>query len=43
MSENNLDTKLDSATWSEVLVQALPYFKQWVGKLLLLSMVEMLC
>ena len=37
MSENNLDTKLDSATWSEVLVQALPYFKQWVGKVVVVK------
>lgn len=26
------DNTLDSETWSEVLVQALPYFKRWVGK-----------
>lgn len=29
MKEENT---LDSETWSEVLVQALPYFKRWVGK-----------
>lgn len=29
MKEENT---MDSETWSEVLVQALPYFKRWVGK-----------
>ena len=37
MSEKTLDTQLDSATWSEVLVQALPYFKQWVGKVVVVK------
>ena len=37
MSENKLDTQLDSATWSEVLVQALPYIKQWVGKVVVVK------
>ena len=37
MAEKNLDTKLDSATWSEVLVQALPYIKQWVGKVVVVK------
>lgn len=37
MSEKKLDTQLDSATWSEVLVQALPYFKQWVGKVVVVK------
>lgn len=37
MSEKDLDTKLDSATWSEVLVQALPYIKQWVGKVVVVK------
>ena len=27
-----INTRLDSDTWSSVLVQALPYFKHWVGK-----------
>src|SRR5574344_125634 len=31
--ENNIDDpRMDNAHWSDVLVQALPYFKQWVGK-----------
>lgn len=29
--------KLDSATWSEVLVQALPYIKRWVGKIVVVK------
>ena len=37
MSEKDLDKQLDSATWSEVLVQALPYFKQWVGKVVVVK------
>ena len=37
MSEKDLDTKLDSATWSEVLVHALPYIKQWVGKVVVVK------
>ena len=37
MAEKDLDTKLDSATWSEVLVQALPYIKQWVGKVVVVK------
>ena len=37
MSETNLEKQLDSATWSEVLVQALPYFKQWVGKVVVVK------
>ena len=27
-----INSRLDSDTWSSVLVQALPYFKHWVGK-----------
>ena len=37
IAEKDLDTKLDSATWSEVLVQALPYIKQWVGKVVVVK------
>ena len=37
MADKDLDTKLDSATWSEVLVQALPYIKQWVGKVVVVK------
>lgn len=33
MEEKNIkDPRIDNAHWSDVLVQALPYFKQWVGK-----------
>ncbi|MCR4939093.1 MAG: acetylglutamate kinase [Treponemataceae bacterium] len=31
------ENKLDSATWSEVLVQALPYMKRWVGKIVVVK------
>ena len=30
--ENESDPRLDNDKWSDVLVQALPYFKQWCGK-----------
>jgi acetylglutamate kinase len=30
--ENAADPRLDNEHWSSVLVQALPYFKHWVGK-----------
>lgn len=29
---SKINSRLDSETWSSVLVQALPYFKHWVGK-----------
>lgn len=29
---NKINSRLDSETWSNVLVQALPYFRHWVGK-----------
>ena len=34
MDEENFieNPRLDNAHWSDVLVQALPYFKHWVGK-----------
>ena len=34
MSEENkkVDPRLDNDSWSSVLIEALPYFKQWVGK-----------
>ena len=33
MEENFIENpRLDNAHWSDVLVQALPYFKHWVGK-----------
>ena len=31
------ENKLDSATWAEVLVQALPYMKRWVGKIVVVK------
>ena len=37
MADKDLDKQLDSATWSEVLVQALPYIKQWVGKVVVVK------
>ena len=37
MAEKDLEKELDSATWSEVLVQALPYIKQWVGKVVVVK------
>lgn len=30
--EKTEDPRIDNAHWADVLVQALPYFKQWVGK-----------
>ncbi len=33
----NSDKTLHNAEWSEVLVQALPYFKQWVGKIVVVK------
>lgn len=34
MKDENIDTdpRLDNSRWSDVLVQALPYFKHWCGK-----------
>ncbi len=32
MNANDADPRLDNEHWADVLVQALPYFKQWVGK-----------
>ena len=37
MAEKDLEKELDSGTWSEVLVQALPYIKQWVGKVVVVK------
>lgn len=31
------DPRLDNETWSSVLVQALPYFKHWVGKIVVVK------
>ena len=36
MSKENVST-LTTEQWSEVLVQALPYFKQWVGKVIVVK------
>ena len=30
--KNTVDPRLDNDSWSSVLIEALPYFKQWVGK-----------
>ena len=32
MPEENLPVRIDNEHWAMALVQALPYFKQWVGK-----------
>ena len=32
MDSNIVDPRLDNESWSSVLIEALPYFKQWVGK-----------
>ncbi len=32
-----VDPRLDNAQWANVLVQALPYFKQWVGKIVVVK------
>lgn len=32
-----IDPRLDNAHWSDVLVQALPYFKHWVGKVVVVK------
>ena len=34
---------LTKEQWSEVLIEALPYFKQWVGKVVVVNMAETLC
>lgn len=33
----NVDSRLDNKSWSEVLVQALPYFRHWVGKIVVVK------
>ncbi len=35
--ENESDPRLDNAHWADVLVQALPYFKHWVGKIVVVK------
>ncbi len=38
MEENNtVDPRLDNAQWANVLVQALPYFRHWVGKIVVVK------
>jgi len=37
MSDNSEDPRMDNAHWADVLVQALPYFKQWVGKVVVVK------
>ena len=39
MEENKekVDPRLDNGAWSSVLVQALPYFKHWVGKVVVVK------
>ena len=31
-NDENRGRTLDNEHWSDVLIQAMPYFKQWVGK-----------
>ncbi len=33
----DIDPRLDNAHWSDVLAQALPYFKHWVGKIVVVK------
>ena len=35
--EKESDPRLDNSKWSDVLVQALPYFKQWCGKVVVVK------
>ena len=38
MEENKVvDPRLDNAQWANVLVQALPYFRHWVGKIVVVK------
>ena len=41
MSENNENfvenPRLDNGPWADVLVQALPYFRHWVGKIVVVK------
>ena len=34
---NGEDPRLDNSKWSDVLVQALPYFRHWVGKIVVVK------
>ena len=35
--DKNRDCPLDNAHWADVLVQAMPYFKKWVGKVVVVK------
>ncbi|MBR4245944.1 MAG: acetylglutamate kinase [Treponema sp.] len=37
MAENIEDPRLDNEHWADVLVQALPYFKHWCGKIVVVK------
>ncbi len=37
MAENMEDPRLDNEHWADVLVQALPYFKHWCGKIVVVK------
>ena len=37
MDATGVDPRLDNAKWSSVLVQALPYFRHWVGKVVVVK------
>ncbi|HCA19358.1 MAG TPA: acetylglutamate kinase, partial [Treponema sp.] len=34
---NDVDPRLENTKWSDVLVQALPYFRHWVGKVVVVK------
>lgn len=36
-NETEIDPRVDNAHWSDVLVQALPYFRHWVGKIVVVK------
>ncbi len=37
MDEKEIDPRLDNAQWADVLVQALPYFRHWCGKVVVVK------
>ncbi len=37
MEEKEIDPRLDNAQWADVLVQALPYFRHWCGKVVVVK------
>lgn len=37
INTNEVDPRLDNSKWSDVLAQALPYFRHWVGKVVVVK------